>query len=263
MTRDVILESRGVGKRFGGFPAVEGVSYQVHEGESAGMIGPNGAGKSTSFNLLTGMFPPSSGSIHFQGRDVSTLSGNRRTALGLVRTFQLVSVFNSLTVVDNLVLAVVRGSPRPGRGMGFFLGARRPKAVLDACHAALERVGIDPAAWEEPTANLSYGNKRKLEIAMALALRPKVLLLDEPMAGLGESEITEVLALLYRVRSEFTLVIIEHKISRILDLVTRLSVMHEGHLIADGAADAVLSDRTVRRVYWGEQEGETPATVEG
>jgi branched-chain amino acid transport system ATP-binding protein len=98
---------------------------------------------------------------------------------------------------------------------------------------------------------------------MALALRPKVLLLDEPMAGLGEGEITEVLALLYRIRSEFTLVIIEHKISRILDLITRLSVMHEGHLIADGPSDAVLADRTVRRVYWGEPEDTTPATAEG
>ncbi|MCR6633039.1 MAG: ABC transporter ATP-binding protein [Magnetospirillum sp.] len=259
MTGNVILESRDVGKRFGSFQAVEGVNYRVCEGESVGIIGPNGAGKTTFFNLLTGMFRPSSGSIHYRGQDVSGLSGDRRTALGLVRTFQLVSVFNTLPVIDNLVLAVLRGKPGLVSRCGFLFGRRRPKAVLAACEAALDRVGIDPLVWDQPTANLSYGNKRKLEIAMALALRPAVLLLDEPLAGLSDYEINEVRDLLHQVKRDFTLVIIEHKISRILDLVSRLSVMHEGHLIAEGPVETILADPTVRLVYWGEQQAEPAA----
>lgn len=250
MQNEVILESRSTTKRFGNFTAVEQVNYQLFEGEAAGIIGPNGAGKSTFFNLLTGMFPPSEGLIYLFSRDVTKMRADQRVRLGVVRTFQLVSVFDTLSVLDNLILSVARFSPEANKKHRFIFGPGQPGYLVDDCYAALERVGIRHLA-EEVTAELSYGDKRKLEIAMGLALKPKVLLLDEPLAGLSDGEISEVLNLVREVHKEMTLVIIEHKISRIVDLVTRLSVMHEGRLIADGGPDEVLRDEKVREVYWG------------
>ena len=250
MQNKVILESKSVSKRFGDFTAVDQVSYQLKEGEAAGIIGPNGAGKSTFFNLLTGLFSPTEGQISLFSQDVTQMRADQRVGLGVVRTFQLVSVFDTLTVLDNLVLSVARFDPKSSKKNRFILGAAHPRHVVDECLAALERVGIGHLE-REMTAELSYGDKRKLEIAMGLALKPKVLLLDEPLAGLSDGEITEVLSLVRKVQQEMTLVIIEHKISRIVDLVTRLSVMHEGRLIADGLPEEVLQDPTVRQVYWG------------
>ncbi len=251
MSGEAILESRGVTKRFGDFTAVEGVSYKVAPGESAGIIGPNGAGKSTFFNLLTGLFPPSQGQIFFGGREVTAQGADARVALGLVRTFQLVSVFNSLPVLDNLVLAVTRFSPDYDFKPSFLLGSAHKRRIVEACQAQLDRVGLLDMA-QVVTDELSYGDKRKLEIAMAMALKPQVLLLDEPLAGLSDVEITEVQELIQAVKHQFTLVIIEHKISRLLALVNRLSVMHEGRLIAEGDPDKVLEDPLVREVYWGD-----------
>lgn len=250
MQNEVILESKSISKRFGDFTAVDQVSYQLLQGESAGIIGPNGAGKSTFFNLLTGLYTPTGGQINLFSKDVTKLRADQRVTLGVVRTFQLVSVFDTLSVINNLVLSVARFDPKSRKKSRFILGHAHPKHVLDECISALERVGI-PHLAQEMTASLSYGDKRRLEIAMGLALKPKVLLLDEPLAGLSDGEITEVLELIRDVKQELTLVIIEHKISRIVDLVTRLSVMHEGKLIADGAPEEVLQDSTVREVYWG------------
>ena len=250
MPKEVILESKSVSKRFGDFTAIDRVSYQLFQGEAAGIIGPNGAGKSTFFNLLTGLYTPTEGHISFFSRDVTKMRADQRVRLGVVRTFQLVSVFDTLSVLDNLVLSVARFDPKVSKMFRFILGSAHPSHVVDACMMALERVGIGHLA-KEMTAELSYGDKRKLDIAMGLALKPRVLLLDEPLAGLSDGEITEVLELVRQVKEELTLVIIEHKISRIVDLVTRLSVMHEGKLIADGPPNEVLQNATVREVYWG------------
>jgi len=228
MQNEMVLESQTVSKRFGNFTAVDQVSYQLFQGEAAGIIGP----KATFFNLLTGLYPPSEGRISLFSQDVTSLRADQRVMLGVVRTFQLVSVFDTLSVLDNLVLSVVRFNPVAGKQARFILGSAHPAAIVEECMAALERVGISHLA-KETTAKLSYGDKRKLEIAMGLALKPKVLLLDEPLAGLSDGEITEVLDLVREVHKEMTLVIIEHKISRIVDLVTRLSVMHEGRLIPE------------------------------
>ena len=245
-----ILETRDVTKRFDGFVAVSGVSYRLREGEAAGLIGPNGAGKTTFFNLLTGMFPPSGGTVHFRGVDITRCPPQERVTRGIVRTFQLVSVFDRLTVRENLVLALVRFGDDYARKGRFFFSDIGRREVVDACGKALETVGLEARA-DRGTSSLSYGDKRKLEIALALALRPSVLLLDEPFAGLSDGEIAEILALIRRVRSGISLVIIEHKISRIVDLVSRLSVMHEGKLIADGEPGKVIGDPLVRQVYWG------------
>ena len=250
LPEEVILETRGVTKRFDGFAAVSGVSYRLREGEAAGIIGPNGAGKTTFFNLLTGMFPPTEGTVLYRGDDITRIPAHERVRRGIVRTFQLVSVFDSLTVRENLVLALIRAGKAQAASAGFFLGDAWSGNLAELSAEALETVGLrEKALWK--TAELSYGDKRKLEIALALSLRPAVLLLDEPFAGLSDVEIVEVLELIRRVRADFTLVIIEHKISRIVDLVSRLSVMHEGKLIAEGEPAEVLADPLVRQVYWG------------
>jgi branched-chain amino acid transport system ATP-binding protein len=253
---EIVLESRGVGKRFGDFAAVTDVSYRLVEGEAAGIIGPNGAGKSTFFNLLTGLHRPTSGSVLLGGRDVTALRPHERVKLGVVRTFQLVSVFDSLPAIENLVLSVLQTPELRPTALRFLLGAARSPGPAAAALAAPERVGMRQKA-DVRVSELSYGDKRRLEIAMALALRPRVLLLDEPLAGLSDGEITEILSLVRSLRGELSLVIIEHKISRIVDLVSRLSVMAEGRLIADGPPDAILRDPIVRKVYWGDETKRT------
>jgi branched-chain amino acid transport system ATP-binding protein len=255
----VVLEARGATARFGAYTAVDAASWSLREGETAGIIGPNGAGKSTFFNLLTGWIRPAGGIVLLHGRDVTRVPPHRRVRLGLVRTFQLVSVFDELPVLENLVLAVVRADPPLARGLRFCLGSSRGRELVEACAAALERVGL-AGKRDVLTSELSYGDKRKLEIAMALASRPRALLLDEPLAGLSDVEIREVLTLIRTVQGALSMVIIEHKVSHLVDLASRLSVMHEGRFIADGRPREVLGDPTVRQIYWGREGGRVAAS---
>jgi branched-chain amino acid transport system ATP-binding protein len=247
---EIILETRGATARFGTFTAVDAATYTLRKGETVGIIGPNGAGKSTFFNLVTGLVPPAAGTVHLSGADVTALAPHERVRRGLARTFQLVSVFDALPALDNLVLAAIRADPSLAQGRRFLLGSSRRPALARACSEALEQVGLAGKA-EVPAAELSYGDKRMLEIALALALRPRVLLLDEPFAGLSDVEIAEVLGLVRRIQGTLSIVIIEHKISHLVDLASRLSVMHGGRFIAEGKPSEVLGDATVRQVYWG------------
>lgn len=248
----MLLSTQRLTKRFGALTAVDQVSYTIPEGQVSGVIGPNGSGKTTLFNLLSGLFAPSQGSIRFMGKNITTLMPHDRVALGIVRSFQLVSVFTSLPVWENLVLAVVRFMEGGSGLRGLFLKSARRKEVIQRCGGALERVGLLGKA-EQPAASLSYGDKRMLEIAMALALKPKLLLLDEPLAGLSDHEISQVVDLIGSLRDAFTLVIIEHKISKIVGLLERLCVMNEGRVICEGAPDAVLANPEVRACYWGKE----------
>jgi branched-chain amino acid transport system ATP-binding protein len=248
-----LIATKGLTKRFGGLTAVNQVDFAVEEGQVAGVIGPNGSGKTTLFNLLSGFFPPSEGTITFHGQDITGLPPYRRVGLGISRTFQLVSVFASLAVWENLVLSTLRFKNHVASGSRFYFRRSQEKEVVDDCLAALALVGLEEKA-SVPTSQLSYGDKRKLEIAMALSLRPQLLLLDEPLAGLSDHEIGEVIALIGEVRKRFTMVIIEHKISKIVDLVERLSVMNEGRIIAEGLPDQVLREPAVRECYWGREE---------
>jgi branched-chain amino acid transport system ATP-binding protein len=254
MTTATLLETRAVSRRFGSFTAVDQVTFGIRQGEAVGVIGPNGAGKTTFFNLLTGLFPPTGGQILFDGADITRTAPQARVLRGIVRTFQLVSVFDSLPVLANLVLAQLRFRKEDAGALRFFFSPFQQPAVVAACMKSLEMMGIAHKA-QVMTSQLSYGEKRKLEIAIALSLKPKLLLLDEPFAGLSDAEITEVLELIHRVKADRSLVIIEHKISRIVDLVDRLCVMHEGRLIAEGIPGDVLCDPRVREVYWGKEEG--------
>lgn len=249
---NAIIQTRQLKKNFGDLTAVDGVNYTIREGETYGIIGPNGSGKTTFFNLLSGYFPPSEGQILFHGSDISHMPAHKRVHLGIVRTFQLVSVFSSLTALENMVLPIVRFR-YPCRHLKFMFTSALDKAIVKRCEAVLDTVGLIDKA-QHPVSSFSYGDKRMLEIAMALTLDPKILLLDEPLAGLSDHEIQQVLALIDRLENRFTIVIIEHKISKISRLLQRLGVMNEGRLICEGSPEEVLADEQVRECYWGKEE---------
>jgi branched-chain amino acid transport system ATP-binding protein len=248
-----LLKANGLSKHFGGLIAVDKVDFAVDEGTATGIIGPNGSGKTTFFNLLSGFFPPTNGTISFLGKDITGLPSNKRVMLGMARTFQLVSVFNTMTVWENLVLSSVRFDQRsisPGR---FMISSAKNRDLITKCAHALHLVGLEKDA-RKPASELSYGSKRMLEIGIALSLRPRLLLLDEPLSGLSDFEIAEVMGTLHRIKKNLTLIIIEHKLSRIVDLVEHLCVLNEGSLICQGRPERVLRDSAVRECYWGKDD---------
>jgi len=251
MDSKFIIETTGLTKHFGGLYAVNKIDFQVKVGEFIGIIGPNGAGKTTFFNLLTGLFAPNEGEIYHFGDRITKTFPSERVSMGFVRTFQLVSVFDSQKVLDNLVLANVRFEKDYKSQRRFFFKNIQSPDIVDRCKNALYIIGIEDKS-NLLTAELSYGDKRKLEIAIAMSLNPKVLLLDEPFSGLSDSEIDEVMYFINsEIKGKYTLIIIEHKISRIVNLVERLSVMHEGRFIIDGKPDEVLNNTIVKEVYFG------------
>jgi branched-chain amino acid transport system ATP-binding protein len=246
------LATNGLTKQFGGLTAVNGLDIEVSSGEVVGVIGPNGSGKTTLFNLLSGFFLPSAGSVFFQGVDITRLPAHKRAQKGIVRTFQLVSVFDSLTVWENLVLSTTRRLQSDNKIGKFFLAPAGSASIYENCRLALCEVGLEDMA-DHSTSSLSYGDKRMLEIAIGLSLQPKLFLLDEPLSGLSDHEIGLVVELLFRVKESFTLIIIEHKISKILDLAQRLCVMNYGRLICQGEPRQVLCDPEVSEFYWGSE----------
>ncbi|MFB0508770.1 MAG: ABC transporter ATP-binding protein [Thermodesulfobacteriota bacterium] len=248
-----LISTQDLTKRFDGLVAVNQVNFSLQEGQVAGIIGPNGSGKTTLFNLLSGFFPPSAGRITFCGRDITKIPPHKRVEMGMARTFQLVSVFDSLTVWENLILSTIRFKRDQQSVQSFFFAPARKRIVVDDCLKSLESVGLEKKASAR-TSELSYGEKRMLEIAIGLSLKPRVLLLDEPLSGLSDHEIGGVLDLIHRVRENFALVIIEHKISKIVSVVKKLSVMNEGKILCEGDPEKVLRDPAVRECYWGKEE---------
>jgi branched-chain amino acid transport system ATP-binding protein len=243
-----VLQARGVTKRFGALVAVDRVDYALHAHEVAGIIGSNGAGKTTFFNLLTGYFAPDEGAILHKGEDVTRLNPAQRVARGITRTFQLTSTFDNLSVVDNLVLVLVRAHGRHSLAR-LLLDTCRHQRNDERIAAALETFDLQPVR-ARLVKHLSLGEKRRLEIAMAVLAEPEVLLLDEPLAGLAESEVRGILEVLARHAGRQTILIVEHKISHVKDFVQRLTVMHEGRVIADGGCEECLRHPEVRRSYW-------------
>ena len=243
-----IIRAAGVTKRFGALVAVDHVDYVLHRNEVAGIIGSNGAGKTTFFNLLTGYLQPDEGSIAYGDRDITRASPQERVSLGIMRTFQLTATFEELSVADNLVLAFFRAH-RPASLMHLLVNTCSRHRTDPKILQILDTFQLDTVAARR-VKHLSLGEKRRLEIAMAVLAEPRVLLLDEPLAGLAESEIKAVLAVLRARIGRQTILIVEHKISHVEDFLQRLTVMHEGRIIADGGYEECLRDPAVRRSYW-------------
>lgn len=254
MSAPEIIRTENVTKRFGPMVAVDNVTYSLREYEVAGIIGSNGAGKTTFFNLLTGFYPPEEGRVLYRGEDITRLTPQQRVARGLMRTFQLTAAFDNLSVVDNLVLSYFRAHEKSGL-LNLLFNTCRAQRKQPKVLETLETFDLADVR-NRLVKNLSLGEKRRLEIAMAILAEPTVLLLDEPLAGLAESEIQAVLRVLRERVGRQTILIVEHKISHVQEFLKRLTVMHEGRVIADGPCEEALRHPEVRRSYW---QIETPA----
>jgi branched-chain amino acid transport system ATP-binding protein len=242
------LTVRGLSKSFGGLQVTRNVSLAVEPGERRLIIGPNGAGKTTLFNLITGELRQDDGAIHLFERDITHIASRKRTHLGMARTYQIITLFPHDTILRNVMLALLGLSPMRWNP---WLALHRQPHLVDAARAALKRVGLDDIA-DRPLAETSYGEKRRVEIAMALAQNPKVLLLDEPFAGLSIDERRDVRQLLSAIPRDVTIVMIEHDMDTALDLADRITLLHFGEVIVEGTRAEVVADRRTREVYLGE-----------
>jgi branched-chain amino acid transport system ATP-binding protein len=244
-----LLVVRGLRKRFGGLVATDGVDLDVAEGETLAIIGPNGAGKTTLIGQLAGDLSPDAGRIRFAGADVTALTAAARSHRGLARSFQITSIFRELSVLDNVALAV---QAHAGHSFRFWRPAREEAALRGPARAVLEQVGLGARA-DVPAGTLAHGEQRQLEIAMALATRPRLLLLDEPVAGMGPEESQRMVQLLRALRGRHTLVLVEHDMDVVWALADRISVLVYGRVIATGAPEAIRLNAEVRRAYLGEE----------
>ena len=243
-----MLATQSLVKRFGGLVATDQVSLEVLPGELHAIIGPNGAGKTTLIGQLTGELRPDSGSVRFQGRDITGLPVHQRSHLGLARSFQVTSIFLDFTALDNVALAV---QAHNGHSFRFWRAARREQALRTPARAALERVGLGARADVVASA-LSHGEHRQLEIAMALATQPKMLLLDEPMAGMGPDESARMVGFLRTLKGGVTILLIEHDMDAVFALADRISVLVYGRIIATGRPDEIRLNADVRQAYLGD-----------
>jgi branched-chain amino acid transport system ATP-binding protein len=234
-------------KSFGGLRVTANVDLVVQPGERRLIIGPNGAGKTTLFNLITGEIAPDSGSIALFGRDITRMASRRRAHLGMARTYQIITLFPHDTILRNVTLALLGLSPLRWNA---FLDLDSQRHLSEQAREALGKVGLEAIA-ERPLAQTSYGERRRVEIAMALAQNPKVLLLDEPFAGLSIDERREVQKLLAAIPREVTVVMIEHNMDVALDLADRITLLHFGEVIVEGTRAQVVADPRTREVYLG------------
>ena len=243
-----MLEVRGLSKSFGGFLAVAEVSMAVSEGEIAAVIGPNGAGKSTLFNLITGHLQPTTGRVFVDGRDITGVPPYRLCSMGMGRSFQRTNIFPKLTVFENVQAAVLG---HLGLGRNFW--SRSQAMCREESAGLLASIGLADHA-QAVAGTLAYGNQKQLELGIALASDPKVLLLDEPTAGMSAGETHETMALLARIAGErgLTLLFTEHDMAVVFSIAQKIAVLHQGRIIAHGEPAAVRADPEVRRVYLGD-----------
>ncbi|MCS3453310.1 branched-chain amino acid transport system ATP-binding protein [Bradyrhizobium elkanii] len=250
---DPLLRVDNLVRRFGGITATDNLSMEVKPGELHAIIGPNGAGKTTLISQLTGQVMPNSGTIRFAGRDVTNLPSYKRSRLGLARSFQITSLLKDFSAIDNVALAA---QAHDGHSFRFWGNARKERHLREAARAALARVGLGARA-DIVVSQLSHGEQRELELAVALATRPQLLLLDEPMAGLGVTESARMVALLKELRKEVTIVLVEHDMEAVFALADRITVLVYGRVIACDVPDAIRKHDEVKRAYLGEQHAVT------
>jgi branched-chain amino acid transport system ATP-binding protein len=240
-------------RRFGGIIATDHVSLDVAKGELHAIIGPNGAGKTTLISQLIGQLTPHSGTIRLAGRDITHVPAYRRSALGLARSFQITSLLPDFTAIDNVALAA---QARDGHSFHFWRNARKVPHLRKAAQDALDRVGLGHRAGIV-VSRLSHGEQRELELAVALATRPQLLLLDEPMAGLGVTESARMVQLLQELRREVSIVLVEHDMPAVFALADRISVLVYGRVIASGTPAEIRANDEVKRAYLGDQHAVT------
>ena len=245
-----MLEVRGLTKSFGALRASDGIDFDVRDGETHAVIGPNGAGKTTFISQLAGDLRPDGGRIVFGGEDVTALAAPRRARKGLARSFQITSVYPEFSALQNVALAVQAGA---GHSFRFWRDARGDPALNGPAQRVLEEVGLQQRK-NVLAANLSHGEQRQLEVAMALATRPRLLLLDEPMAGMGLEESQRMIGLLAGLKRRQTLILVEHDMDAVFRLADRISVLVYGRVIATGVPEEIRANPEVRKAYLGEDD---------
>jgi branched-chain amino acid transport system ATP-binding protein len=244
-----MLELRALTKRFGGVVATDGVSLSIAAGELHALIGPNGAGKSTLINQISGVLRPDSGAVWLGGADVTRLPPHARVAQGLARSYQVTNLFRRFSALDCAALAV---QARTGSSFRFWRPVRREHALFDEAAQVLERVGLG-ARLDVPALALAHGEQRQLEVGLALATRPRMLLLDEPMAGMGPDESERMVELVASVKRDLTILLVEHDMDAVFRLADRISVLVSGRVIATDEPARVRDDEDVRRAYLGDE----------
>ncbi|EWY36257.1 branched-chain amino acid ABC transporter substrate-binding protein [Skermanella stibiiresistens SB22] len=245
-----LLEVKGLVKRFGGLLATDNLDLTIKPGELHAIIGPNGAGKTTLISQLSGTLRPTEGSILLEGRDITRWPVHRRAALGLARSYQITSVFTEFTVIENVMLAV---QARSGSSFSFWTNVHSDAALVEPARDILRQVGLLDVA-DVPVARIAHGGRRQLEIAMSLAMAPRLLLLDEPMAGMSHSESKEMVTLLRRLKGQYGILLVEHDMSAVFALADRITVLVYGKPIACGRPEEIRKDKAVRAAYLGEEE---------
>lgn len=254
MDETYILETNGLTRVFGGLVAVDGVSMRVKARSLHTIIGPNGAGKTTFFNLLSGNIRPSSGKVYYKGREITDMPAHRRAHIGIGRSFQITNVFPNLTVLENVRLAAQAVGHDNYK---FWHHHRRFRLYEERAAAILEQVGLSPQA-QLPARLLPHGGKRKLELGILLASDPDMLLLDEPTAGMAREEIPMLMEVIQNVRAsgDKTIILVEHKMDLVMNVSDRISVMHQGQLLAEGTPQEIAGNPTVQKAYLGDLYGD-------
>jgi branched-chain amino acid transport system ATP-binding protein len=245
---DSLLHVRGLSKSFGALRACDGIDFDVREGETHAVIGPNGAGKTAFISQLAGNLRPDTGTVRFAGADITTLPAPKRARLGLARSFQITSVYPEFSALDNVALAVQAHS---GHSFRFWRTARGDPALVQPARKVLDEVGLGERS-HVLAANLAHGEQRQLEVAMALATEPRLLLLDEPMAGMGTEESQRMIDLLARLKQTKTIILVEHDMDAVFRLADRISVLVYGRVIATDAPGRIKLNEEVRKAYLGE-----------
>ena len=245
---ETLLDVVALRKSFGALQATDGVDLDVREGETHAVIGPNGAGKTTLISQLSGMLRPDSGQIRFAGEDITRLAAPARSKKGLARSFQITSIYREFSALDNVALAV---QAHAGHSFRFWRPARKEEELRGPARKILEEVGLGARA-SVTAANLAHGEQRQLEIAMALATSPRLLLLDEPVAGMGTEESQRMVQFLGTLKGRRTMILVEHDMDAVFSLADRISVLVYGRIIATGAPQEIRANRDVRAAYLGE-----------
>ena len=244
-----VLRLEALNKSFGALAVTRNVDFEMAEGELHAVIGPNGAGKTTLINLISGLLPADSGRIVFAGRDVTALPVPERAKLGMARFFQITSILPGFSVLENVALAV---QARSGSSFRFLGEAAAERALNDEAMAALDEIGLTTRA-PRIAGHLSYGEKRALELTMALAMQPKLLLLDEPMSGFGRDETDQMIGVLSKLKGRFPILLVEHDMTAVFALADRISVLLYGEILTTGAPDDVRNDPKVKQAYLGDE----------